>query len=76
MPEGIGHQKKIIHLDMDCFYAAVEVRDDPSLREYPVIVGVIRESGVVSTCCYQARRFGVLGNGEPGPTGYVLRRFL
>ena len=60
MPEGIGHQKKIIHLDMDCFYAAVEVRDDPSLREYPVIVGGDPGSrGVVSTCCYQARRFGV-----------------
>jgi DNA polymerase-4 len=48
----------IAHLDCDAFYAAVEKRDDPSLRDRPVIVGGGRR-GVVSTCCYIARVAGV-----------------
>ena len=48
----------IAHLDADAFYAAVEKRDDPSLRDRPVIVGGGRR-GVVSTCCYIARVAGV-----------------
>ncbi|WP_461306698.1 Y-family DNA polymerase, partial [Albidovulum sp.] len=48
----------IAHLDCDAFYAAVEKRDNPALREQPVIVGGGRR-GVVSTCCYLARIRGV-----------------
>ncbi len=48
----------IAHIDCDAFYAAVEKRDNPSLRDKPVIVGG-GQRGVVSTCCYIARTFGV-----------------
>src|SRR5438445_13461165 len=50
----------IVHLDMDCFYAAIEVRDRPSLRGKPVGVGGARaRRGVLTTCNYEARKFGV-----------------
>ncbi|MEZ5275674.1 MAG: DNA polymerase IV [Opitutaceae bacterium] len=52
--------RKIIHLDMDCFYAAIEVRDHPELRGHPVAVGGDRDRrGVLTTCNYEARAFGV-----------------
>ncbi|MGA2042429.1 MAG: DNA polymerase IV [Roseiarcus sp.] len=49
----------IAHVDCDAFYAAVEKRDHPDLRDRPVIVGGGGRRGVVSTCCYIARTFGV-----------------
>ena len=51
-------QLTIAHLDCDAFYASVEKRDRPELRDRPVIVGGGRR-GVVSTCCYVARQYGV-----------------
>jgi len=52
--------RKIIHVDMDCFYAAIEQRDDPRLKSMPVAVGGTPDSrGVVAACNYEARLFGV-----------------
>jgi DNA polymerase-4 len=52
--------RKIIHIDMDCYYAAVEMRDNPEYRSVPLAIGgSVDRRGVISTCNYQARTFGV-----------------
>lgn len=64
--------RKIIHIDMDCFFAAVEMRDNPNLRDIPIAIGGSRvERGVISTCNYPARAFGVR---SAMPTGQALKR--
>jgi DNA polymerase-4 len=64
--------RKIIHVDMDCFYAAVEARDNPQLRGKPVAVGGSPDGrGVVATCSYEARQFGVH---SAMPMGLALRK--
>jgi DNA polymerase-4 len=67
-----GWRRKIIHLDMDCFYAAIEQRDHPELRGKPVGVGGARDRrGVLTTCSYEARPFGVR---SAMPTFMALRK--
>jgi DNA polymerase-4 len=54
-----GPQRYIAHFDLDSFFVSVEVLNDPSLKGKAVIVGGSRDRGVVTTCSYEARRFGV-----------------
>lgn len=65
-------QRKIIHIDMDCFYAAVEIRENPALADKPVAVGGRAEQrGVLTTCNYLARQFGLH---SAMPTAQALKR--
>jgi DNA polymerase-4 len=68
----IDETRRIIHLDMDCFYAAIEMRDRPALRGKPIGVGGARDRrGVLTTCNYEARKFGVR---SAMPTFMALQR--
>lgn len=63
--------RKIIHIDMDCFYAAIEIRDNPALADKPVGIGApASQRGVLCTCNYIARKFGVR---SAMPTATALR---
>ncbi|MHC4480450.1 MAG: DNA polymerase IV [Planctomycetota bacterium] len=59
----MSDERVVIHVDMDAFFAAIEQRDDPRLRDRPVVVGADPKGGegrgVVSTCSYEARRYGI-----------------
>lgn len=65
------NKRKIIHIDMDCFYAAIEIRDNPALVDKPVAVGGISERSVLCTCNYIARRYGIH---SAMPTQVALRQ--
>lgn len=63
--------RKIIHIDADCFYAAIEMRDDPSLANRPMAVGGAADRrGVIATCNYEARAYGVR---SAMPSGHALK---
>ena len=69
---GLMSAKTILHIDMDAFFAAVEVHDHPELRGKPVVIGSPPDKrGVVSTCSYEARKFGI-HSAMPSRTAFKL----
>lgn len=63
-------QRKIIHIDMDCFFAAVEMRDNPKLRNIPLAIGGLERRSVLCTANYEARKYGVRA---AQPTAFALK---
>src|SRR5438093_10151079 len=72
MEETQQKQRVVLHVDLDAYYASIEQRDHPELRGKPVVVGGSPQSrGVVATCSYEARAFGVR-SAMPARTAYRL----
>src|SRR6266487_2760556 len=72
MEETQRKQRFVLHVDLDAYYASIEQRDHPELRGKPVVVGGSPQSrGVVATCSYEARAFG-LRSAMPARTAYRL----
>lgn len=72
MEEGQQKRRIVLHIDLDAYYASIEQRDHPELRGKPVVVGGSPQSrGVVATCSYEARAFGVR-SAMPARTAYRL----
>ena len=67
--------RKIIHVDMDCFFAAVEMRDNPALRDIPIAIGGSRvQRGVISTANYRAQRHADSDGAETVPASHSFAR--